>query len=227
MRESAHAVIGQPSARPGDPRRGSSPEVERDGQDSLSLRSEARRKAIHLAMTAVPVTVWFLPWEWALLLLLLGLTVALTVEVARSRSRWVRHRFLLRTRRLLRRRERSAVSGATYMAAGFLLVFVLFPRPVAVLAMLYLTLGDLAAAVVGKRWGRHRIAGGKSLEGFAACLVVNVTAGLLLPGIGWVPALVGGGAAAAIELAPLRMDDNLTVPLGGAAAIVLSTAILG
>ena len=195
--------------------------------DSLSLPSELRRKGIHLLMTAVPLAVWFLPSDWSLLVLLFGATAAISIEIARARSRWVRYRFLRGTRRLLRPRERTSISGATYMAVAFLLVFLLFPQPVAVLAMLYLTLGDLAAAAVGKRWGRYRIGRGKSVEGFAAGVAVNVALGLMLPGIAWAPALVGGLAAASIEIAPLGVDDNLTVPLGGAAALALSQALLG
>jgi dolichol kinase len=89
--------------------------------------------------------------------------------------------------------------------------------------MLYNGLGDASAALVGKRFGRHRTSWGKSWEGFAAALSVNLAIGLLLPGIPVPAALLGALAGAVLEFLPLPFDDNLRVTLGGAAAIWLLT----
>ena len=57
------------------------------------------------------------------------------------------------------------------------------PKPVAVAGMLYTGLGDASAALVGKRFGRHRTSWGKSWEGFAAGLATSLAVGLAVPGI--------------------------------------------
>ncbi len=161
------------------------------------------------------VVVWIVP-RWAgLALLLVGTTAALTIEWARFHLRFVRYHFLRITRRLLRAPERTGLSGATYMSIGYLTVLVLFPKTIAVLAMLYSALGDATAAVVGTRWGRHRMSWGKSWEGMLAGLVVNLAAGAALPGVGPASIVLGGLTASILEFLPLPLDDNLKTTIGG------------
>ncbi|MEX2582941.1 MAG: hypothetical protein WD766_06695 [Gemmatimonadota bacterium] len=196
-------------------------------RDRLSVRHEVGRKLIHAASVGVPLLAWFLPRPVALALLILGAVAAVGVEVARTRVRWARYHFLSRTRHLLRSGERYRISGATYMAVGYLIAFLLFPPAIAVVAMLYNGLGDAAAALVGKRWGRHRARWGKSLEGTAAGLLVNFAAGVVVPGIALPTAPGGAAAAALLEFLPLPLDDNLRVTLGGGLALWLSATVSG
>jgi dolichol kinase len=149
------------------------------------------------------------------------------VDTVRLRLRPARYRFLRHTRTLLRVHERHRVTGATYMAVAYALAALLFPLPVAVAAMLYNGLGDAAAALVGKRYGHWRTSWGKSWEGFAAGLSVDLAVGLLLPGISLPGALLGALVAATIEFLPLPLDDNLRVTLGGGVGILLGQAVSG
>jgi dolichol kinase len=80
---------------------------------------------------------------------------------------------------------------------------------------------------VGKRYGRWRTSWGKSWEGFAAGLSVDLAVGLLLPGISLPGALLGAFVAATIEFLPLPLDDNLRVTLGGGVGILLGQAVSG
>jgi dolichol kinase len=190
------------------------------------VRREIYRKVIHVASVALPVLVWWVPRTVALAVLLPAALVALLIEVLRLKVRGPRYHFLRRTRTLLRHRERHRLTGATYMAVAYALALLLFPTPVAVLAMLYNGLGDATAALVGRRWGRHRTRSGKSWEGAAAALGVNLLAGVLIPGIALLPALLGAAAAALLELANLPPDDNLWVTLGGGAVVWSVIALL-
>lgn len=195
-----------------------------------SLGREAGRKAIHLCSVAVPALVWIVGRGPALWVILPALVVALATEWARFRVRSFRYYFLRHTRILLRHHERRGFAGATYMALGYTLALLLFPTPVAVVAMLYSGLGDAAAALIGRRFGRRRAAWGKSWEGFAAGVITNVAAGL---GLGWLSsggvspagALLGGVTAAALEFAPLPLDDNLKVTVGGGIALGLGNRL--
>lgn len=193
--------------------------------DRLRFGSEVRRKAIHVASAAIPILVWFLPREYGIAILLLSVTAALGIEWARREVRAVRYVFLTQTRGLLRNRERHGISGATFMAIGYLAAVALFPRPIAVAAMLYNAFGDALAAVVGTRWGRHRIRGGKSLEGAGAGFLINVAVGTAVPGIPIVAALVGGAIAALLELLPIPIDDNLSVTIGGGLGLWLGMSL--
>ena len=183
-----------------------------------SLRREAARKAFHVSSVALPVLVWLLPRSTATAGLVALAVIAIGVDVARLRLRGPRYHFLRLTRTMLRPHERRGLAGGTYMALAYAAAILLFPKPIAVAGMLYNGLGDAAAALVGKRFGRHRTAWGKSWEGFAAALVVCLVVGFAVPGIAPASAVAGALAAAVLEFLPLPLDDNLRVTLGGAGA---------
>jgi dolichol kinase len=183
-----------------------------------AMRRELGRKVFHVGSVALPVFAWAVPRPVGVVVLGGIAAVAVAVDHARLRYRVPRYYFLRATRTLLRRHERRGFAGATYMAVGYAVALAVFPLPVAVAGMLYNGLGDAAAALVGKRWGRHRTAWGKSWEGFAAGLATSLAVGMVVPGISPAGAVLGALAAATLEFLPLRLDDNVRVTLGGALA---------
>ena len=190
------------------------------------MRRELARKLIHLSTLLAPLLVWVLPRGVGLVVLAAAVLLALAVETARRSSRWFRFHFLVRTRALLRGHERNGLAGATHLAIAYLLALLLFPKPVAVLAMLYGGAGDAVAALVGRRWGKHRTRWGKSWEGFAAGLTACLLLGLAMPGVAPVAALAGALVAAVVEFLPIPVDDNLRVTLAGAATLWLAGFVL-
>ena len=67
--------------------------------------------------------------------------------------------------------------------------------------------GDAVAAVTGKRWGRHRYPGGKSVEGSAAFFAVAF-------GIAWA-AMVAGGPDGAAALGPAAVAGRAALAAAG------------
>ena len=142
-----------------------------------------------------------------------GFTIAL--ELARRRFPKLNDWFLARFSVLLKQSESRNVLGSTYMMASSLIVFLFFEKEVAILALLYIAVGDPLAGTLGKRFGRIKI-GSKSLEGTLAFAVGAgaVGCGMIAGGLDvpyWV-ALSGAGLGALVELFPSPLDDNLTVP---------------
>lgn len=133
---------------------------------------------------------------------------------------------------LMRREELRSVSGNSFYVLGLFVLALAFPKPIALLAILYLAFGDPVAAIAGTLFGKHRIVGKKSLEGAAANFLVcaMVTAILALSYFGLsldraaLLALVGGCVAVVSELLPLPIDDNFTLPV--VSAILLSALSL-
>jgi dolichol kinase len=194
------------------------------------MKRELARKAIHVSSTAVPLLVWLLPRPVAVAVLVPVAVLALAIDLARHRIRPFRYHFLRHTRTMLRPHERRGLAGATWMAIAYAAATVLFPKPVAIAAMLFNGLGDAAAALVGKRWGRRRTTWGKSWEGFAAGLAVDLAIGVglwvLAPGaVSLAAALLGAVAAATVEFAPLPLDDNLRITLAGGAGIMVGSTL--
>lgn len=195
-----------------------------------NIRRELARKAFHVASASLPLLVWVAPRWLSLAVLLPAAATAVAVDWTRLRWRAPRYWFLRYTRRMLRHHERRRFAGATWMALSYASAVLLFPRPVAVMAMLFNGFGDAAAALVGKRWGRHRTAWGKSWEGFAAGAAVNLAVAAAIstldPSLPPAAAAAGALAAATLEFLDLPVDDNVRVTLGGAATAWLVSLLL-
>ena len=182
------------------------------------------RRLFHLlAGSTLPLGILFLPLETAQWLLIAGSLGAVLLEVLRGLLGGVND-WTVRTLPFFKAAESRQVTGATFMwLAATFLVFV-FEKEVAVLAMLFLSVGDPFAALIGVRDHRTRRFG-KSLAGTAAFAVAALGAGLLatlhpdVPLAWWL--VLGAVVAALAELAPLPFDDNLTVPIASAAAMAL------
>lgn len=166
----------------------------------------------------------FLPRVETLAAISLIFAVDLAIEIVRLRSPSVNDRFVRMAAPLLRPAEHGKISGTPPFLAGCLAAAVLFPLPVAIAGILFLTFGDVAATTVGEQFGRTRI-GAKSLEGTAAFLAASVLVSLGVTLFSSTPplgALVAGAAtAAAVELLPLPVNDNFTIPVASAAVMHL------
>ena len=107
------------------------------------------------------------------------------------------------------------------LIASVLMVW-LFPRQVASLSLLYLLVGDVAAALIGRKFGKQRI-WGKSLEGSLAFLAAAILVSFWVPGIPAPSKLLAALGATIVEALPIPFDDNMTVPLAaGCFLLVLS-----
>ena len=181
------------------------------------------RRLFHLtAGSSIPVAGIFVP-DLLMVLALAALAAGgLGLDLARVRVEGLNRIFLRWLAPLLKSDEGRRITGATYMAIAALVVFLVFDRPVAVAALLFMSLGDPAAALVGRRMPGLRIFG-KSPVGTAAFIAVSWAVAGLLVGSGVVDyhwGLMAGAVAAGLaELAPLPVDDNITVPIAAATAM--------
>jgi dolichol kinase len=199
--------------------------------NARALRSELARKAIHLGSSAIPLAYASGAPRNAVLLVLAALgSVALAVEVTRFRSERVRLAFVRAVGTLLREHEHRAWSGASWLLAAYVLSVLLFPRGIAVAAMLAAALGDASAAIVGRSVSAMRaragvITPGKTLVGSVACALVTFAAAYGIAGLAPLVALAAAAAASLAERWEVRaIDDNVRVAL--AAGIAARIAVL-
>ena len=186
------------------------------------------RRLIHLiGGSVIPLLSFVLP-QWLIVpLLALLVVLALALETARllrpDLNRWLVGRFFY----LLKNDEVSHVTGSTYFLIASLLTFLLFPQPIAVAALLYLSVADPMAITVGRAWGRIKI-GHKSLEGSLAFLFACLVVALALGGVGLNPlvGIVGAVVATLAELLFPLVDDNMSIPLVSGLAMVLAALFL-
>jgi dolichol kinase len=123
----------------------------------MSLRRELARKLLHVSTAVVPVA-----YAAGLPRTIVGATlaalalIALAVELSRRHATGAAA-FTRATGTLLREHEHAgAWAGATWLLLAFLLAVLAYPLDVAVAAMLGVSLGDAAGAVVGRWWGERR-----------------------------------------------------------------------
>lgn len=192
------------------------------------------RKFYHvLAASLFPLAYLYPPFhltqpgtrKWLLIVSGSCFVLSFILDLLRLRDREFNSRFMRLFSALIRTSEADRFNGSTFLCLAFFVVIFFFSRNVAITAMLFLSLGDAAAELSGKNFGRLRIFG-RSLEGTAAFfLVAFVTAFALFDD--WRIALVGAFAGSVVELLSFEVDDNLTVPIGSALALSLALVLLG
>jgi len=185
------------------------------------FRKEIWRKAIHLSSSVIPILYLFTPKATALAVSATLMVLAIALDIGRQYDGPLRRAFqtvfgpLLRTHE----RDRSArrLNGGSWVLIASTLSIFLFPKFIAITGFLILIVSDLAAALVGKKFGRRRFLG-KSLEGSLAFFVTALIVVAATPKIGYGPGeyLLGAVAALAatlVEAGAPWIDDNLSIPL--------------
>lgn len=123
-----------------------------------------------------------------------------------------------------KKEERKLTSMTLFLISCFL-TFLLFPKNIAIAAVIFLIFGDIFSKFFGLRFGRTKIFN-KSLEGSLSYLVFCMIAGFILLNFIPIPPIliiIGSLAATVSELLPLGVDDNLSVALISASAMLVTT----
>ena len=181
------------------------------------------RRWFHLiAGSSIPVAGIFAS-EWGMVAALAVISGGgLGLDLVRFRNQWLNRLFLRWFSRLLKSDEGRNLTGATYLVIGALFAFLLYGTEVAVPVLLFLSLGDPAAALVGRRMPGPRLFG-KSPGGTLAFVALGLVTVGVLTGSGAIDyhwgLLVGALIAGLVELAPGYPDDNLTIPLVAGASM--------
>jgi len=177
-----------------------------------------------------PILALFIP-KAALLISLGAITgVFATWEIVRLNvpgvNNWMESHLKVVLKVVLKQDKRFQATGTTYFLIASLAVFLFFDKHVAITSLLFVSIGDLMAAIIGEQYGKP-ILSNKSLEGSFACLVSCLLIGMLMtrisPSITLEVAMVGAVSATIVELLPIPIDDNLTIPLisGGIMTLIM------
>ncbi len=198
----------------------------------LKRRSDIHmaRKIWHMAGVFFMFALWsMLPPNLAYALLAVGFVFFVPLDFVRQHSPafndFVCHAF----KPIMRSGEESRLAGTTFLISGVAFVALIFPRDVVSLTLLFLAFADPIASLIGIKYGKDKIFGHKSLQGFMAayfvCFLCSL-AFLLSRGYAYDRTLVfcilAGLVGALAELVPIwKLDDNLTLP------ILSGTGLLG
>jgi dolichol kinase len=190
----------------------------------ISYFQEILRKSIHLSSLTIPIVYCFVTKRTGLLILIPLTLLVLAGDVARRFSPAIRGLVNRYFSRMMRPHEldssRFLLNGATYVLMSATLCVFIFPKIITIIAFTILIVSDIAAALIGRRYGRRPFLD-KSLVGTLAFIgsgILVLIAIVLMVGAPWQLFLVGSIAAVVggvIEAASirLRMDDNFSIPI--------------
>jgi dolichol kinase len=204
-------------------------EPSQDTSPSAKVRQEVFRKSIHIIGFIVPLMAMFFGTTAAALFITAVSMLYFISEYLRLRDK--RFPILTTITNLAMRTGRDEagntfVMAPLYFAAGILASLLVFPAPFNYVAIAVVTLGDGAAAIAGRIYGRTRIpcCHGKTLEGSVTGLACAFAGSLIF--VSPLTALAAGAAGMLVELLPLRISDNLTMPLiAGLTAVLIATMV--
>ena len=195
----------------------------------MLLRSEEiKRKIIHLSNSVIPLSYYFFVEDRVMMIwILLSITIFfVAVDYFRFRIGWIQKWFRIFFSSMLRKHElEGKLTGATWAFIGATISVFLFEKDIAVLALLFMSVGDTVAALIGQQYGKIKI-GKKTIEGFAGGLVSCIFISIFFPSVIWINSIAGSLIASLIELSPIPVDDNLMIPLISGGMMTLFRGII-
>ncbi|KAB2909846.1 MAG: SEC59/DGK1/VTE5 family protein [Ignavibacteriales bacterium] len=208
------------------PKKADSPEID--------YKYEIYRKMIHICSLSIPIIYYFIPKSTGLILLGFVLLGSLIVDILRFRSEAFA-RFVYKVLPVFRKHEldekKKQFSGSTWLLAAAMLTIIVFPKVIAIISIAFLILGDTAAALIGRKWGRTPFLK-KSLQGTVAFFFMTVIIAFVTPRVtdSWkeIALIIFSGLVAAIAENVARgvLDDNVAIPLSTGLVLLLGYSIL-
>ena len=200
----------------------------------LPIPKELWRKCLHLVAYTSSLFMMYVSHDWLTASVCCVVFAALVYPILRYAERWQGYAALFNQRHPGEVKISLLLLFCTH-AALIALCWGWLDKPyIAVTAILMWGVGDTAAALIGKRFGKHRIHlpladTHKTWEGSLAMMLTAFTAGfaalLITSPLNWpicmVHAAITAPVAAYVELITRGGNDTVTVPTGGAIVLML------
>lgn len=193
-----------------------------DERGTIDYKSELYRKGIHMVSLSIPVVYYFITKQQALSILVPFLIFSLIIDYGRYYSpalaEFVRKIFGFLMRKHEWDHKKKNLNGATYVIMSAVFVILIFPKVFVITAFAVLIIGDVSAALIGRRYGRTKFLF-KSLEGTLAFFVSSCVVVIAAPKVNGssVEYLIGIFAVAigaiAENVSGTWADDNFTIPV--------------
>ena len=210
-------------------------------------RKENIRKTFHLVGLIIPFLILFLPQKTALVILI-SILIPLLIADYHNFSLLFKHmphtEIILQ---LFREHEliKGKLTGLSWLFIGILISIISFDKHLVALSVAVLIVGDAAAALIGKNFGKVKICGSKTLEGTIAFVIASSITSLVF--IEYVVetkilsqypsshfefnslfVCISAVMASIVELISkeIEIDDNLSVPIAFCSTYQILTILL-
>lgn len=192
----------------------------------MKMHLETRRQLIHMSGIAVAFYVLWAHEKWGfyiplISLLLLAVLLYLISLCYKHNLRVPIAAWLIDISERQEVIRDSPARGALMFLLGSLLALLFFNVHAAAAAIAVLALGDSFSTLVGRWLGNHRLPYNpeKSMEGSLAGFAAAFLGASLI--VSPATALLGALAGMLAESLPLKLDDNLSIPLSAGLAMAL------
>ena len=187
---------------------------------------EYQRKAIHLFNLIIPFGYWFIiPDQNQFKIIIITFTALfILADYFRKKSKIIKKLFIIFFNKMLREHElKGQFTGATWVMISASVTILVFPKYIAIISLIFMSIGDTFAALIGRKFGKLKIYD-KSFEGFLGGLIVCLVAAYYYDPLPFYISGVGALTAMLFETLPLPLDDNFRIPIGSA---IIMTILLG
>lgn len=196
----------------------------------IPFTQELLRKSIHMVSLSIPIVYTFVDKETALCILIPLTIIFLTFDILSKFNKTIRQFVYFLFGKMLRQHEtgeKFVLNGASWVLISAVICILVFPKLITVVSFTILIISDLFAALIGRKFGQHKLGKNKSWEGSIAfvvtALIVVIIYGVLFdaPMIYFVAGFFAAIVSAIFEAySPmLQLDDNLSIPIS--AGVVL------
>ena len=187
---------------------------------------EYQRKAIHLFNLIIPFGYWFIipDQNQFKIIIITFTTLFILADYFRKKSKIIKKLFIIFFNKMLREHElKGQFTGATWVMISASVTILVFPKYIAIISLIFMSIGDTFAALIGKKFGKLKIYD-KSFEGFLGGLIACLVAAYCYDPLPFYISGFGALAAMLFETLPLPLDDNFRIPIGSA---IIMTILLG
>lgn len=208
----------------------------------ITFKQEMMRKLFHVTSIILPVLLYLLNDTSIFLMVIVPLTIIVVgVELSRGYVKIIDQLFIRFFGKIMREHELqkggnalSRLTGTSYLLLAASICLYFFPIIVTVSAFLILTISDSCAAIIGRKWGKHRFLG-KSLEGslaFWVSAIVSVSILGIIDGQDrdyFIIALIASSIATIVEAVSgvMKIDDNFSIPISYSLAFTMLISFWG
>lgn len=188
------------------------------------MKIKSRKIYRILAGSVFPILYFFTPSKIPVQMLIFYLLGILTpIEVIRKITPNFYNVLQEHSKGVLKK-EPGILLGDTFFLIALSIIIGIFSKPVAILSISYLIIGDTFSNLIGIPYGRHRFKWGKSIEGSLAFFISSILIGFVLNLYFKLPfpvILIGAVIETLIEMFPSKIDDNFTTGICGSVAMEL------
>lgn len=205
-------------------------EIKQNKKAPISFEQELFRKGIHLVSLSIPIVSVFLD-KGTTVTILLGMAIlAVVIDITTKTNPFIRDWYLKYFGSMLRKHERKrkkiVLNGASWVLISAVITYFFFPKTIAIVAFTILIICDLMAALIGRKFGKHKLFK-KSWEGTIAFFVfgfmITTVYGQVFnaPLSFYIAGFIGSILSGFVEVTSkeFKIDDNLSIPISAGIAM--------